>query len=195
MLVEQNLKAYTIKYWNGAAYVDFSTAISETTNTATTKMHTFNSVSTSQIRIIITGTMVANDDKFIAQIIISQLIGQFNSFFDIKRPLISRNRKELKSVSGKSRIIRNVGAFSCKLSLDNVIDTNDLTIIEDLFEYNEGFLVWLCGGDQTQFRTVRMGYRLQDIFLMNCKNDYSPEWDDGWYGRGVNIDIDLVESL
>jgi len=45
LLVNHNWKAYTIQYKSGVSYVDFSTAISETTNTSSVKFHQFTPVS------------------------------------------------------------------------------------------------------------------------------------------------------
>ena len=51
-LIGHNLKAYTIQYWNGSSYVDFSTAISETANTSYNNYHSFDTVRTNKFRIV-----------------------------------------------------------------------------------------------------------------------------------------------
>src|SRR6267378_555364 len=76
LLIDHNFKSYTIKYWNGSAYVDFPTAINVSGNTKGTNAHSFASVNTSKIQITITGTQVANSDKFMHQFIATTKIGQ-----------------------------------------------------------------------------------------------------------------------
>ena len=79
--------------------------------------------------------------------------------------------------------------------MDDVVNTSDLNLIETMFDSYNGFLVWICGGDESQFRTQRIGYRKKDIYLMNCKNEYNNEWGNGFYTRGTMIRIDLIEVV
>ena len=195
-LISHNLKAYTLKYWNGSAYTNFSTTIAETTNTATTKFHQFTSVATTAIQLIITGTMTANDDKFLAQMIATELIGQLNGWPVIKDPIHSRMRKRVKTISGKESIREQIGNFSCDIEVKITSDSTDLGIVEDLFESNEGFYVWLCGGDATQYRVDGLkGYRLEDWFLVKCANEYTPAFYKGLYQAGLPIKMDLQEVI
>lgn len=194
-LLRNNFDSYTIQYYNGSSYTDFSTAINESGNTEQDQRHSFTSVNCRLIRMIITGTMTADDDKFLSQFVVTNEIGQFTTGFKIDKATASKNRITTESLSGKVWVKRNIGAFSCTLSKNNVINTTDLTIVESLFDYYYGFLVWLCGGSTTQFRTQRIGYRRRDLFLMNVTNEYTPQWDGGFYEHGTNIKIKLVESL
>lgn len=193
ILVKHNFKSYTIQYWDGAAYQDFSTAIAETTNTAVTTHHVFNSVSTLKILLTITGTMTPDEDKYLYQFIVTENIGQLQGWPVIKKPMHNKNRKNLKMLSGKSKIIQNVGAFECQLSVEIWKIDADLTVIESIYEQPEGFLIWLCGGDEDQFSTIREGYRLEDIYLMKCDNEYTPQYYKGLYKSGLQIEIQMKE--
>lgn len=195
LLVLHNFKAYTIQYWDGSLYQDFSPAISETTNTVDTTHHSFTEVITNKIKLTITGTMVANEDKVLRQLIATKQLGQFAAWPIIDNPTISRNRQRTKMLSGKESIRENVGLFTCKLKIAYLKSDADCLIVESLFEANEGFLVWLCGGDESQFATNRKGYRLEDIYLMKCSNEYSPEWYQGLYKTGMVVDMQLVEVV
>jgi len=68
-LITHNLKSYTIQYWNGSAYADFSTPISESANTATSNFHSFNSVSTLKIKLSATTTITADAQKEISELL------------------------------------------------------------------------------------------------------------------------------
>jgi len=96
-------------------------------------------------------------------------------------------------LSGKSRITRAVGAFECRIAKDNVVHENDLNLIERLYDSVGGFLVWLSGGDTAQLRTIRRGWRRQDLYFMAAENEYEPVFDDGRYTHGINVDLRLVE--
>jgi len=193
ILLIHNFKAFTVKYWNGTTYVDFSTPIAETANTASSSFYSFTSVDTNKIKITITACMVVDDDKFLFQFIATTLIGQLAGWPIISKHNVSKNRVINQMLSGKSVVFENTGFFSCNLSVERWTSNADLTIVEALYNSTEGFLVSLCGGSETQFKTTRQGYRKQDLFLMKCTNEYSADYYSGIYNSGVNISIDLME--
>jgi len=194
ILIKHNFKNFTIKYWNGSAYVDFSPAINVTNNTAETNHYSVTQVATNNIRITITGTQVVNSDKYLFQFICSNLIGQLNAWPIIK-PVLSRNRKKNKMLSGKTSIRESIGAVKIDLSIKILSNNADLGIIEDLYYSNDGFLVWLCGGSEAQFANERKGYRLEDIYLVKCSDEWQPEYAEGIYTNGMKIQIALEEVV
>jgi hypothetical protein len=197
ILVVHNLKAFTLKYWNGSTYVDFSTPISETTNTETTNFYSFTAVDTSRIQLVITGAQVADDDKYIRQMIVTQKLisGQFIGWPIIKSMVHNTSKQINKMLSGKVNIVQAVGAVSFELSVKNWNIDADLKIIEEIFFGRKGVLVSLSGGDEAQFSHLRIGYRKQDIYLMRSINDYSPAWVSGIYTNGIKTKINLAESV
>ena len=195
LLIGHNLKAYTIQYWDGSIYTDFSTAISETTNTEDNTDYNFTSVSSSKIKLIITGCMTADDDKKITQLIISDRLGQLSAYPIIKSPRLSQNRKRLKMLSGKSFVVETVGDFSSKLSVKNWNTDADLSLLENIYFDSQSVLMWPCGGDETQFSHVRQGYRKEDIYLIRPADEWNPEWYDGLYKTGMRISVNFVEVI
>lgn len=193
LLVGHNLKNYNLKYYDGTNYQNFSTAIDRTDNTVTTTHHSFTEVSTTAIRLIINGTMVANSDKYIKQFIVTEALGTFTVEPEVK-PQFDRDRKVTKFLSGKSYVAKSVGGFNCQIKMKNAgAASTDLTLIELLHTTYEGFLMWLCGGDVSQFELEREGYRLEDIFLMDITNEYTPEYVNSRWYQGMPIDLKLVE--
>lgn len=195
LLLRHNFKAFTIQYWDGDSWEDFSTPISQTTNTASSNRFTFTSVATSKVLLTITGTQTANEDKYLYHFIATEAIGQFEGWPQINRPILGKSKVRNRLLSGKSDIFENLGHFACSLSVKSLTSDEDLTMIETMFDSNEGFLLWLCGGSESQFKTVRQGYRLQDIYLMKPTNDFSPEYLDGIYSGGIKFQMDLVEVV
>lgn len=194
ILVGHNFKAYTIQYYNAdtSSWADFSTPINVTNNSTDTTEHQFNSVSTSQVRLIITETFNTDDDKFLKQFIVTEEIGEFQIQPEVE-PIIDRSRRVSRYISGKSHIIRSIEAFNVRLKKKNVTTENELAIVESLHDNFEGFLVWLSGGTETQYDTIRKGWRLEDIYLMNLQNEQEIAWSDYRYQHGMDIDLRLVE--
>lgn len=195
ILVKHNFKSFTIKYWDGASYVDFSTPIVETANISVTSRYSFNSIAVTKFQITVTGTMVLDAEKKIAQIIATELIGQLSAWPIIKTPVFFKNRQNIKALSGKTVTSANSGGFQCALQVKVLSADADLTIIERLYGSGTGFLVWLSGGVASQFSSSREGYRLEDIYLMRSVNDYSPEWNGGLYKSGMVLGISLAEVV
>jgi hypothetical protein len=195
ILAKHNFKNYTFKYWDGAAYQDVSPAVAVTNNTSETTSHSFTSVETTKVKVTITGTMTANQDKFLYQFIVTKLLGELSGWPVIKNANNSRSRIRNKMLSGKESISEQVGVVSFRLDQKIMKDDDDITLVENLFFSNEGFLVWLSGGLETQFSNVIRTYRNEDIFLMKCSNEYKPDLYQGIYSAGIHVVIDLVEVV
>ena len=193
ILVNHNLGDYTIQYWNGSAFVDFSTAINVSAGTATTTRHTFNEVSTSQIRMVITGTITPDEDKKIGEFILTDLLGQLTQEPRIVSPTFDEDKRVTRYNSGKYFVKRSVGGFGFTLRHQGQISDADLDLFETLYERSSGFLCALHGFDTSQFSTVRRGYRLRDIFLMRLASEYTPEWKDGHFDHGINYSHRFLE--
>ena len=197
IIAGHNFKAFTVKYWDGGAFVDFSTPISETVNTETTNFFSFTKVSTKQIKIIVQGTQVVDDDKKITQLILTDNLGsgQLEGWPIIRSPRHSTNKQISQMLSGKANVVESVGAFGMELDVKNWNIDADMSIIEDIYFGKRGVLVWLSGGDETQFSHLRVGYRKSDIYLMRAVNDYTPTWAAGVYTTGLQIKLKLQEAI
>jgi len=198
MIVGHNLAAYTLKYWDGiSAYVDFATPISVSGSTDFVTHHQVTEVSTDSIQLVITGAQVVDADKSIRQFIITNRVGtgQLDGWPVIKNATHSTNKKISSMLSGKVNVVESVGAFACELTVTNWNIDDDLSIIEEIYFGKRGVLVWLSGGDEDQFSHKRVGYRLEDIFLMRAVNDYQPDWAAGLYTSGIIMQLKLREAI
>jgi len=194
ILIGHNFKSFTIQY-EDAGWQDFSTVISETTNSDSTTEFNFTEVSTSKIKLIITGCQTVDEDKVLKQLLILKTMRQLEAFPEIKKPSHSTNRKISKMLSGKSNFVSQVGGFKVDLKLKYWNNDADLTAIEQIYVNRLPVLVWLCGGDEDQFQFKRIGYRKEDIYLMRPANDYIPQWYSNIYTTGIDINIKLVEVV
>lgn len=195
LIIGHNLKAFTIQYFNGSIYTDFSTPVNETTNTKTTNEFSFNTVTTSKIRIIVTGTQVVDDEKEIKQLIITSSIGQFTGWPQIKKTTIGKNKKRSRLLSGKTLVTTQVGYFACDLSVENWNIDNDLAILEEIYFSFNGVLMWINAGDDDQFSRTNFGYRGEDIYLVKPTNEYTPEFYKSYYRSGVKLKVQIQEVV
>ena len=195
IILQHNWKAYTIKRWNGSSYVDFSTPINVSGNTLINKLHEFSAVEAEKIQIVITQTMLADDDKQAAQLIVTRFIGEFVMQPKISDIRIGKNRKSLKALSGKIKVMRSSGAVDLKLQQKSVVSDADLDLLELLHDYHQGFLMWICGGNTEQFRNQRIGYREHDFYLVNITSEYQPEWHEGFFRQGIDVEFRLAEAI
>jgi hypothetical protein len=195
LLIGHNWKNYKIQYLadDGITWTDFSPAVNPTISTDSTTLHSVPSTNTSGLKVTIYGTQTPDSEKILNQFIATTLIGQLTGFPTPDKPTLGRALQEQKTPSGKSRILSNIGAYSVSLRFPIWNIDADLTIVETLINMNEGFLFWPCGGSQSQFFSVRQGFRLQDIYLVRCKNEYQPKLYKGHYSIGMEIQLDLAE--
>lgn len=194
ILVNHNFKSFTIKYWD-TGWVDFSTPINETTNSDLTTEFAFDEVLASKIQIVINGCQEVDADKILKQLIIAKTLRQLDAFPEIKSPKHSRNRAISRMLSGKSNFVSQVGGFTVDLKVKYWKNSDDLEAIEKIYTNRLPVLVWLCGGDEDQFSSKRIGYRKEDLYLMRPSNDYIPEWYNSIYTTGLSITVKLVEVV
>lgn len=196
-LVKHNFKSYEIQYWNGASYVNFPTDIDETTNTLETTFHEFTLVTTTKIKLTIRGTFVPDEDKVLFQFIATDKVenGWLEGWPEIKSTTISRQKVRTKLISGKESIKEQIGFIAFKLTLKLYSNSNDLRLFQRLYTLNEGFLVWLSGGDSDQFSFPAIGYRKEDVFLVKTSDEYQPEFYKSIYSSGLVVNMDFQEVV
>lgn len=197
LLVNHNFKSFKLEYHDGNNWNDFDPALDFTDCTESTTHLEFSSREITRIRLTIRGTQVADADKKMTQLIITEKYGkgQFNSWPVVKKPVHGTNKRKTKMLSGKVNLVESAGSFSCELSVSNLSDDDDLTLAEQIYFAHQGFLLWLCGGDEDQFSSKRLGYRRQDLYLMRPTADYSPEFYNGFYKSGVKFSMLLEECI
>lgn len=193
-LVRMNFKDFTIEWQDlSNVWTNISTV---TNNTETTSVLELTSpVNAKAIRIIIQGTMIADDDKELRQLIITEKKYRFEGWAVVSRPVHSKNRKVSSMLSGKVNVVDKRGAFSCTLEIKLSGNENDLSMHEDIYEQREGLLLLISGGNETQFRTKRKGYRNEDIVLVKAVDEYSNPYDSGVYSMGMQIKMKLAETV
>lgn len=196
ILLGHNFKSYTIQYKNGiGSYQNFSTTINPTTNTLEHTYYSFTEVNATDIRIIILGCMVINDDKILKQLIITKSIGAFTGWPQITSPKIDTQRKSVKMLSGKLRIIEGLESFSCSLDVKAWRIQDDIDILETIYFKREGVLMWIQANDANQFFLDLKGYRKDDIYLVRPTDNWEPLLLSGVYVNPIKVSMALAEVI
>jgi hypothetical protein len=211
LLQNHNFKDFNVQYWNGSAWTHFAnvvgidgakTNITETAFADDTAYYEFAAVTTTQLRVQVLKTQTANAQKFVCQIIATLEIGTFNGFPKIKSPTHSRNSRVKTMLSGKVLVQKGIDSFSVKIDLDkypvrDALYRADLDLAMTLFDEQDPFLVWLCGGRRSTayFNYTARGMRPRDVYLMQLIKDVQPEYVNSVYLNAVSITLDLEEHV
>jgi len=196
IIVGHNLKAYTIQYRKGiGSYTDFSTPVNVTAGTDGTTTHSFTQISATDVKIIITGTQIADEDKIIKQLILTESIGQFEGWPVIKKPEINTNKRKSKMLSGKVRVVESLESFSCTLDVRHWKIQEDLDIIEEIYFKREGVLMYINADHPEQFFLDLKGFRKEDIFLVRPIDNYNNTLVSGLYQAGIKRSMKVAEVI
>lgn len=205
LLVDHNWKQYTVKYWNGASFVDFTSVvgldgalgggITETTFADTTSYYEVASVTTTKIQITVTKTQTANAQKYISQIVATTELGTLQGFPLISGSSVTRSVRQMQMMSGRSKVVKSVEAYSLQLDFSEYSGAStyspDLDLMYQLNDRDTPFLVWACGGRRgsTYFKYAPRGMRLQDLYLMQLVTDIVGSFPQSIYTSTVGLDV------
>jgi hypothetical protein len=185
-----NIKSGKIEYWNGAAYVDFSTPIAWSNNSDTTNYYDFTQVSTLKLKLTMDTTMVVDAEKFVGELRFLEEIGtvetnpaEFNHDYVQTAATYSR-------ANGGSTYISFGEKFMATILFSDA-STNDMTLFRSLRDLNEEFYVYTCGGTST---SDQEGFRLRDMYLVNYVNNFKPELKNQILNIGTRIRM-IVEEV
>jgi len=205
-IIDHNFLDFNIQYdsggWTHFANViglDGSKAnITETAFSDDTGYYEFDSVTTTQVRIQCLKTQVANAEKYLNQFIISTELGTLVGF---PKPTFSQQRNKISQVLSGKRIIEKIEeADSLVLSfapypLGSTYNA-DIDLMYQLFDREDDFLVWLCGGRRgdTYYRYSIRGFRLRDVKQVQIGNEqFTGDYLDNYYRGFSNLEVQLFE--
>jgi hypothetical protein len=209
-LLRHNWKEFSVQYYNGSTWVNFANvtgidgakaSISETTFSDSCAYYEFDEVSTTQLRIQVTKTQVANEEKYVSQIIATRELGTLVGYPQIKGVDVDRNARVKKSISGRYIIQKSDETFGATLDFKEYPSSDvfnvDVELMMDLHDREEPFLVWLCGGRRgsTYFRYTLRGFRLDDVLLMQISKAFKLSYASNIYTNPVNCKVELEEHI
>ncbi len=190
-ITNHNIKTGTLKYWNGASYVDFSTAISWTANADTANYYSFNSVATTKIQLTMNTTIVVDAEKQAGELRAMQIIGTVERDPSKSDPQFPEKSKKYTTDDNSSIYVFFGAKYKTKMKFNNATE-NDLTLFRSLKDLGQSFYVYPAGGEVT---TTEEGFRTQDMYLVNYINPFRYKLQKGHLtGVGVKIDLELWEA-
>lgn len=208
LLVDHNWKEFTVKYYSGATYVNFSGVvgldgskanISETTFADDTAYYEFTPVSTTQIEITVTKTQTANQQKYINAFIATEELGTFQGYPMINVLTHNRNAQSRTTLGGKVLVQKSEESFLCKLLFENYPASlsADIDLLFELYDREINFIMWICGGKRgsTYFKKQMKGYRLKDVYTVNTPEPVTPLYTANVYQNPVNFFQTFVEAV
>ena len=166
-----NIKSGTVKYWNGGAYVDFSTPISWSGNAAVGNYFKFNSVATTKIQVTMNTTMVTNAEKYVSQIACMLMIGEMANNPTTFDPDFIEDAIVHETAKGGIVYVFNGAKYAASWTFQ-ASDT-DMTLLRTLKDQWLPFYVLPCGGVTTW---TQEGMRIQDIYLGCWINSFKPQY-------------------
>jgi len=192
-VANHNIKSGKIEYWNGSAYVDFSTPIAWSANSAADNYFSFTQVVTTKIKVKMDTTIVVNAQKYIGELRFLQLIGsllQAPSKFDIS---FIEKTKDLTLDNGGSLSVFFGESAQIKMSLNDVNST-DAALLRTIKNYRTQFYIYPNGGSDTV--TWHEGLRVRDMYLVNWVSDFMFKLPSGHLTNSiVGMDITLKEVV
>lgn len=207
-LIDHNWKEYNVKYLSGVSYVHFASVvgidgaqanISETTFADDSSYYEFTQVTTTSIQIEVVKTQTADDEKYLNQCVVTSELGTLVGYPDISGVEFSRNEKSKRMLSGKQLTLKSEEFFKCTLNFKTYPAklSDDIDLMASLFDMEETFLVWLCGGRRGSgyFKKQLRGFRLRDMFSMQTQGTFNPDYTANVYVSSVNFRINLIESV
>lgn len=138
------------------------------------------------------------DFFFIKQIIATSEIGTFEGFPNISGYSESQNEIINMTSTGLKHITKQHQTVdSFKISFHSHPIENDIRIADRIFNSNESFTLWPCGGGygSNHFLFEKEGWRLDDIYNVQTVGRKSNRWHKNFYKGGISSNINMVESL
>ena len=132
----------------------------------------------------------------IGQILFCKEIGTFAGYPEIGQLSFNNNSRSYKSKAGGTFITKqNLTLDSLSLNFKNYNNVEDIELIHKLHEYQNSFYLWLCGGDESQFRFLQEGFRLQDIYHVQTNKSLKIRYKSGMYKSVIDAKISFVEAV
>lgn len=209
ILSHHNFKQFTIKYNVAGTWTDFTGVsgldgalvggISETTFADDTAYYEVNSVTTDKILISVSKTQIANQEKFLTTAIVTTEIGTLSGY-PIVKAVVDKNERKKPALSGRMMIIKSIETFSAQIQFKNYPGKspygNDLDIMFSIFDLDENFVVWLCGGRRGNYFSYQTRpFRLRDVYECQVSDKVNPEYANNIYTTSVNMVVSITEAV
>lgn len=209
-LLNINFKTVAVHYFDNGVEKDFSGAVGLYGTTPSGIVNEANwgldsayyevtPVVTSLLKIITFSTQIANEPRRMGTFIATNELGTLVGFPDVKKIEKNKNIRVKKTLNGRMFVQKSVETKSYSIQFKNYPSKlkDDLDLAVSLFDSDESFIVWLCGGrfGDPFFGYELVGFRLSDVITMQVTNNFNDTYQKNYYNGGINMKIDLSESV
>lgn len=154
----------------------------------------FAPVRASRIILQVQETQIANQEKSLQSFIATTEIGTLEGFPQFNKRH-DRNIRTSRAISGKFITQTGTSVLQLDLIFDNFSNQNDVDLIESLHNRDDDFLVWPGGGREGNqfFNPNILGFRLDDIFLMNVVAPLPLDYVNAVYVNPITARLNLAQ--
>jgi hypothetical protein len=200
-LISTNIKEFDIYYNTSLDFTNVLTlngstvGIHETNNTLNSLYYEFDSVTVNNITIRMQNTQIANEQKYITLIAPTNEIGTLEGYPQVKANT-DQNDKLAKTQNGKYITQKGFEVFDSTLSYEYT-NQADITLFKNLYEIQNPFLIWLCGGRfGTEYFSVEFSnWRLQDLFQVQTTGKIQTTFVNNVYTCAPKSSLKFVEEV
>jgi hypothetical protein len=201
-----NFKEFTVQYWSGVIWADFSAVIgldgslaggiSETDFADETAYYEFDAINTTSIQITATKTQTADQEKIIYNLFTTEELGTLEYFPQIPVIETTRNPRESEGLGGLMNSQKSYEVVSFNIDFVNYPSQADYDLARTLYNSDDSFLVWLCGGRRGSgyFRYNIEGYGLSHIYNMQTTGKMGQGYPNNIYVNAPEFSIALRNS-
>lgn len=202
-----NFKEFTVKYDISSVWTDFTSVvgldgalgggISETDFGDETAYYEVDSISTTGIQITATKTQTADQEKLIYNLFTTEELGTLVYPPQITPINATRKPRQSEALSGLANIQKGYDIVNFSMTFESHPSEADMDLIETLYNSQNSFLVWLCGGKRStpNFRFTVKGYKLRDIYNMQTSGGITPGYPGSIYVNAPSNTIAFVNSI
>jgi len=181
-----NIKSGKVEYWNGSSWVSVWTI---TNNASSSLYKEITSVSTTKVKLTMSTTQTANDEKYLYQFRAMEEIGEVETNPSKILPMFKdKASNHTTSSGGNVNVLFGVKYRGIYDFTDAGV--NDMTLFKLLKDRATAFYVYNSGGS-TSYN--QYGFRVDDMYLVNYVNDFYPKLKADLLGIGTTIQIQLYE--
>lgn len=200
-LVDMNVKDFKVFYdtnqdFSNVTTVDTTLAKIDVTNYGKDSAYfEFDEVTANNILIQFFNTQTANQEKFLTLAAITEELGTFIGFPDVK-PATDANEKRSQVQTGKYITQKNFETFKAQISVEHT-EQADIDLIDSMYESQDPFLIWLCGGKfgTENFSIEFKNWRLKDLYQVQTYNEMKTTWRNNNYTGSPITSIKFAEEV
>ena len=183
-------------YWkHSAGIAPFNGAVTILSDKSSVGYFYFDPIRLSNIEIIPNFRKNTKDFE-LTKVLLTNEIGTFAGYPEIGQLSFDDNSRIYKSKAGGSFITKqNRTLDALSLNLKNYNKVEDIELLHKLQQSQDSFYVWLCGGDESQFRFLQEGFRLEDIYHVQTNKSLKVRYKSGMYKGVIDAKISFTEVL